>query len=824
MMNTKESRTNALCGAFVFLVAMTVYALCVTPTVPYWDSGEYIATSYILGVPHPPGTPLYVLIGRLFSLLPLGTIAVRVNLLSGFSSALAVLFTYLITVRLIRRSFGSVGWLAYAGGITAAFFMAFSPTFWDNAIEAEVYGSASTIMTLCVWLGLLWWERQGQQMNDRILWLILYILFLAIGIHLGTFLVFPCIYLLVTMVHWDRVKKGAFWGSIGLFVAGQLMYTALIMNAHGQYNITELSIAPESVRNTAQVFQLIMAAAIVWNMTSVLGGRFVAGVAVLAVIGVSVHLYLLIRARLDPGINEGDPSTWEALKLLLVRDQYKPPEPIFRKAPLWYQFDHMYLRYFAQQFHLFEWNRLPTQLLPILLGVFGAWSMAIREKKSFFLMLTLFLITGPFLVWYLNFREGEVRERDYFFVANFHFFAIWIGIGAAALAVTLREKLAASGAEDRVPPVAAATALLLVLVSLLPLVAGGGNDNYRRHNRAGNYVAHGYAYNMLVGLDPDAMIFTNGDNDTFPLWYIQEVEKFRTDVRVVNLSLLQTAWYIKQLRDIEPKVPIRMTDAEVDKLQPFRDQTGRVRYVNDIMIEHILAENDYRRPVYVAVTVPGQLGLQDRLKMEGLVFRVYRDKVDTGVDIAKMQENLDGKYQYKGFLDAAGNYDDSVYKDDQATKLLQNYAAARIQLAMELHRTGRTGEAVQELDKMARYVHHFEGVSTALGVAYERMGHTDAAIGYYQQLLARDPDNAEFLGSLGHAQAVSGDTAAAIVNLKRSIEIDPSGDFNPYIELVNIGQNRKDNATVVALLEQWLSYHPDDTRVRQFLESIRTTR
>src|SRR5512140_975105 len=97
---------NAVVGALVFLFALGVYAYCITPTVPYWDSGEFIATSYILGVPHPPGTPLYVLIGRLFSLLPFATIAVRVNLLSSLSSAVAVLFTYLITVRLIRRNFG----------------------------------------------------------------------------------------------------------------------------------------------------------------------------------------------------------------------------------------------------------------------------------------------------------------------------------------------------------------------------------------------------------------------------------------------------------------------------------------------------------------------------------------------------------------------------------------------------------------------------------------------------------------------------------------------------------------------------------------------
>jgi hypothetical protein len=135
---TGERRTNALIGALLFALSFGIYAYCVTPTVPYWDSGEYIATSYILGIPHPPGTPLYVLIGRLFTFLPFSTIAVRVNLLSSLSAAIAVLFTYLITVRVLRRNLDedAPDWLAYAGGIVAGLFMTFLPTFWDNAIEA----------------------------------------------------------------------------------------------------------------------------------------------------------------------------------------------------------------------------------------------------------------------------------------------------------------------------------------------------------------------------------------------------------------------------------------------------------------------------------------------------------------------------------------------------------------------------------------------------------------------------------------------------------------------------------------------------------------
>jgi tetratricopeptide (TPR) repeat protein len=797
--------------------------------VPYWDSGEYIATSYILGVPHPPGTPLYVLIGRIFSLLPLGAIAVRVNLLSSVSAAVAVLFTYLITVRIIRRNFpeesGLAPWLAWVGGVTAALFMAFAPTFWDNAIEAEVYATASAVMCFCVWLALCWWDRQGQPQNDRYLWLILYILFLAIGIHLGTFLVFPCIYLLVTMLHWDRVKKGAFWASIAIFlVIGFIRYMMINTINDANPNVVDLSMAEPGIRSQAGILFMIMAAAVVWNMISVLGLRFVVGVAALAVLGISVHYYLLIRSGLDPAINEGDPHNWENLKLLLLRDQYKPNEPNFRKADLWFQFDQMYLRYFGWQFHLANILGGKTHLIPIGLGIFGAAINAMREKKSFFLLFTLYLITGPFMVYYLNFKEEEVRERDYFFVANFHFFAIWIGFGCAALIHAVAELFAKPAEDRRLHPVAWPLALVLLFTSALPLVAGQNNNNFFRHNRRGNYIAHNYAYNMLVGLEKDAIIFTNGDNDTFPLWYIQEVEGFRKDVRVLCLSLLNTDWCIKQARDYPPRVPVAWTDAEINELRPYRDrQTNQVVYVKDLAVRHILETNNWRRPMYLAVTVPEHMGLDRQLEMQGLVFRIHKDPPPATLNAAITRENLEKKYLYRGFLNEKGEWDDTVYKDDQSTKLLQNYAAAYIQLAVQLADEGKAAEALEVMKTTERISPYFPGIKLALGLVYERMNRLDEAERHFVAMDRDYPNDAQILSRLGHVQALRGDTTGAVRSLEKSLEIDPASEFNPYAELVNIYYKRFDTQKCVQLLNQWLQYHPDDNRARETLNMIRGT-
>src|SRR5262249_6074394 len=152
----------------------------------------------------------------------------------------------------------------------------------------------------------------------------------------------------------------------------------------------------------------------------------------------------------------------------------------------------------------------------------------------------------------------EVRDRDYFFTSFYHAYAIWIGMGAAMALRWVSESFASPRAR-RAAGIATAALLLVMPVLLLARL-------WFKHDRSRNYIAHDYAYNMLVPLGPHAFVFTNGDNDTFPLWYLQQVEDIRKDVRVVNLSLLQTDWYIRQLRDDPPRLPIVLDDHQVDVL------------------------------------------------------------------------------------------------------------------------------------------------------------------------------------------------------------------------------------------------------------------
>ena len=311
------------------------------------------------------------------------------------------------------------------------------------------------------------------------------------------------------------------------------------------------------------------------------------------VLGLSIHLFLPLRSGLDPVINEADPSCpsvasavtsvatygkagCESLNAALAREQYSKPSVMtdptdprletprgiglmVAQVGNWLQYyDWQWARSVDGMDPLFGAGRWLFTLLFASLGVIGAMAHYRNDRPTFWFVATLFGTLSLGLVFYLNFKYGysygplvgappdarEVRERDYFFIVGFSLWGVWAGIGLAhlwtRLATWLRERRS-----DLAPRRSLAMASPLLGIALIPLVL-----NYDWARRDNDYTARDWAYNLLMSVEPYSVLFTNGDNDTFPLWYMQEVEGVRRDVTVIVMSYLNTPWYVEQLREM----------------------------------------------------------------------------------------------------------------------------------------------------------------------------------------------------------------------------------------------------------------------------------
>lgn len=685
-----ESRVTKRIGVLVWFGVFAVYFATMAPTTSFWDCGEFIAAAFTLGVPHPPGSPLYNLLGRIFSLFPIevplkaigllpdfADMAVRVNIMSPIAGAFSALFAYLIGLRLIRGWSGALGrdrndWTAQVGAVTGALIFAFADSNWFNAVEAEVYAYAIFLMMLVLWLGLKWADSVGEPKHLSYALAIAYIVGLAGGLHMLCLLVLPSIGILALFTYvkdrrdtWMLLGAAAllaiggyfglhFINAIGLdegpmsapaytfgiaetrdsYITGSLVL-ALIPGLAGLFLTFRTKTAP--VRDTWTVI-LIGAAAgatikaamgvFYWYQgvesfpTAMIGLGIASGVGllffsnaankpripilksyhlsvallVLVVLGYSTYLTLMIRSGLNPIIDENNPENWRNFFDFVARKQYGTESmslTIFeRRANFGWQFWDMLFKYLFQQFPasitgtLFDWKiffraatepiyfgmRVPD--LPLILMFFGLVWQYESDKKRFLALVSLWTIGGIGLAVYLNMPDPQPRERHYVFTAAASVMALWMGMGVTGLIRAIPTWIpnsVSAAIRNRALPITAAVIGLFVPVWFLigyPLVDEYSTDrsvrydNWTKQNRHLDTVAYDYAYNILQSCDPNGILFTNGDNDTFPLWYLQEVVGVRRDVRVVNLSLLNTDWYIQQLRDNEPKLPIssRYTD------------------------------------------------------------------------------------------------------------------------------------------------------------------------------------------------------------------------------------------------------------------------
>ncbi len=756
--NRLNLKTHRIVAGIVLALSLILFFSTMAPTTSFWDCGEFIACSYSLGVPHPPGAPFYLLLGRVFTIMPFHPdIGFRVNAISALVSALSVLLTYLILVRLIRRWRGPEVKVAdktitYGSAAVGAMAFAASHSHWFNAVEAEVYAISMFFTALTVWLVVRWSDYSDNPSSLKYLLLISYFVGLATGIHLLNVLTLSPIVLLIYFQKYKFTWKG-FWIAMAIsFGAILVVYPGLVAGI------------PKMIETGMAVlvgFVLTMIILTVWviRIKKHIWSLILSSI-LLVMIGYSTYTVIYVRSNLNPEINENQPDTVERLISYLNREQYGSAGPVEmqnlsvaggervrraggkfirvspdkvirfnifeRKAPAWeYQVKKMYIRYLSWQYFIGENGEV--FIFPFFFGLLGAWWHFRRDPKRGFSILMLFFMTGLAIVAYLNQEDPQPRERDYAYVGSYFAFALWIGMGITAMFESIEDLLQKKGENTRRVFAYGAIVLTSCIIPLNMIV-----QSYHTHDRKGNFVAWDYSHNMLESCEPNAIIFTNGDNDTFPLWYLQVVEGIRKDVRVVNLSLLNTDWYIKQLRDMEPKVPIALSDRFIDeKLCGRADEallmrywpegkqvwaistpTGEMRwdvpatlYINtglpeetpgknnfvriqDVMILHIIEQAKWQKPIYFAVTVSSSnlVGMKSYLQMEGLTFRVVPEKIKTEINESVMQKHL-----FETYKDHYRNLDNpDVYLFPNVLKLLQNYRSGFLQLVYHYYSQVRT--------------------------------------------------------------------------------------------------------------------------------------
>ncbi|HBC47296.1 MAG TPA: hypothetical protein DCZ43_09645, partial [candidate division Zixibacteria bacterium] len=357
----------------------------------------------------------------------------------------------------------------------------------------------------------------------------------------------------------------------------------------------------------------------------------------------------------------------------------------------------------------------------------------------------------------------------------------------------------------------------LVVAILLPVHTGFAN--FTNNDRAGNYLPWDYAKNILESCDRNAIVFTNGDNDTFPLWFIQEVAKVRTDVRVVNLSLLNTPWYIHQIKD-QMHVPIKLSYNEIENLRPARiEGSNNIWRIQDQMVKEIIVNsqaNNWNPPVYFSMSVASEnrLGLEDHFILQGMAYRIVdstgKDRMDTG----KSYGIFGNPVNFRGLADPR------VHKDDNDNRLIGNYIGAMFRLVTTYQREGKNDSAlaIAELAVMIRPSEVMWQASAYLAKMYTAIGEIDKVDSL---LNASNKDEGEKI-ALATAQdfITNKQYDQALKVLELAISKYPSS-FLALNNLVMLYYQRGDTSSAESLIARYQSANSQDMALMQQLNDMR---
>jgi len=731
-------KINNITGWTTFAIALITYWLTFEETASYWDCGEFIAVSYKLEVPHPPGAPFFLLLGRIFSFLALGDVtkvAYWINFMSVLASAFTILFLFWSITLFGRKIISAEKKDEYApdkiillmgSGLIGAIAYTFSDSFWFSAVEAEVYAMSSFFTAFVVWGILKWDVIEDESKANRWLILIAYMMGLSIGVHMLNLVTIPAL----GLIYYFKKYQPSRWG----IVAALLVSVAIIIfindfivpglpSIAGNFEIFFVNTVGLPFGSGVIVFSLIIIGLLVYGIryshvrNKPLLNTFLLSTAFI-LIGYCSYATIVIRSNFNTPINENAPKDVMSFVSYLKREQYgsrpllfgpyytsRPIDieygaPVYKKGKdkyeiaerkfsyvydeenffprawssdhaqsyqsiigipegqrptfaqnLYFMFRHqigtMFMRYFMWNFAGREsdeqgadwlgpngwFEKVPEVIannegrnnffmIPFILGLVGMFYQFTKDTKNFAVVGLLFIMTGVAIVVYLNSPPVEPRERDYIYAGSTYAFAFWIGFAVLAVAETFSRFIKNSRA--------AAIASIALCSSAPILMAADGWDD---HNRSDRFFSVDSGKNYLASCARDGILYTGGDNDTFMLWYAQEVEEYRTDLRVVVLSYYNTDWYIEQsMQKMNDSEPFKYTLSLYDYRQggpndylPFVDlkipKIDAAQYLDLLKKNHPQLRNDDRNIVpsrILSVKVDKEKVLKSGIIPEGM--------------------------------------------------------------------------------------------------------------------------------------------------------------------------------------------------------------
>jgi hypothetical protein len=599
-------RKAVLACALLFLIDFIVYLRTLSPAVQFIDSGELAVVCSSLGIAHPTGYPLYTLLGRLFSLLPLQDVIFRLNLMSLSFACLAnvILFFVLVTcLQSVRKTKEYPSAIEIWSALLAALIFSFTPTLWSQATSNEVYALNVLLYSLILLLVLVWQNGKKASVGERVLCLLMFIYGLSFGNHMSTILILPalCFILIVT-------------------------YRRTLFR----------------VKRLLPILALFL-------------------------LGLSIYLFLPVRASQNPLVDWGHPQNWANFKRHVTGWQYQ--------VWMFAESTDMLIMHFENFVKLF-FHQFPFYLLPF--SVLGIYQLLVRSRRILIFFLILFLAN---VVYGINY---EIPDIDSYFLGAFLVNAILVGVGLHFLFEMIRN--------PKIKP--ALSFGIMTVFALLPLVLL--EKNHFESDQSRTFFASDYAANVMHSVKKDAVILTNVWDHCSPWLYLRYVELRRPDADYVDVELCRRSWYFNYMkenyRDLYRGSEDQITEflKEVrpfENRQAYNPQVIERAYVN--MLNSFVSRNLSTRPVYDDVIGETKIDRTYLRVPEGLVFSIK--------DSLKYYP-----YDFPNF-ELRGIQDKGIYRDERTLFILKRYPEmvdARLRYLTYFKRQEESDRLMREFGKL----------------------------------------------------------------------------------------------------------------------------